>query len=157
MTPFKSGTPLYPPHGHALQYLKGIASSLNSTGRIYLSHEVKQATFDSHSPLPWTLHLYDRSRTRKDPVIRQYHHLIVASGPNHYPYIPSWLGRQEWLDAAPTRRSVTHSIWYRESEKYTGHIVIVVGAAASGTDIATQVLPYAKEASAVFLSRRYTV
>lgn len=118
-----------------------------------LYHEVEQAIFDSRSRLPWTLHLYDRSYTHEESVIRQYHHLIVASGTNHHPYIPSWLGRQEWLDAAPTMRSITHSIWYREPEKYTGHIVVVVGAAASGTDIATQVLPYAKEVSVVCLHR----
>ena len=117
-------------------------------------HEVKQATFDSHSPLPWTLDLYDRSHTHGESFIRQYDHLIVASGSNHYPYIPSWLGSQEWLDVAPTKRSITHSIWYREPEKYEGHTVIVVGAAASGTDIATQVLPYAKEVSAASLNRK---
>ena len=73
-----------------------------------------------------------------------------------YPIISVSSSIREWLDAAPTRRSITHAIWYQEPEKYIRHTVIVVGGAASGTDIATQVLPYAKEVSTVFLNRSCT-
>ena len=153
LTPFKPGTPLYPPHWHILQYLEDVASGLNSTGEIHLSHKVEQATFDSHLQHPWTLHLYDRSHAHREPFIRHYDHLVIASGHNHYPYMPSWHGSQEWLDTAPTKRFITHSIWYREPERYKGQMVVVVGAAASGNDMASQVVPYVEKVSAALLQK----
>lgn len=75
-------------------------------------------------------------------ITYRHHDLqIVASGHNHYPYVPDWKGTNLWL--AGTDRQILHSIFYRQPDDYAGKTVLVVGDGASGRDIAQQVSPVA--------------
>lgn len=98
---------------------------------------------------------------------RTFDHLVVASGHNQYPYIPTWRGQDAWLANSPVNgptREIVHSIWYREPQLYANKTVIIVGSGASGQDMASQIVGYANQASVVIcdgicpaeLQHRYT-
>ncbi|MDQ6650977.1 MAG: NAD(P)/FAD-dependent oxidoreductase [Actinomycetota bacterium] len=68
-----------------------------------------------------------RLRAARRTVLRAQH-VVVATGANRVPFLPSWAGR-------PTI-PVSHSSEYRTSAPYRGQTVLVVGAGNSGCEIA---------------------
>jgi len=66
-----------------------------------------------------------------------YDAVVVASGHYSVPFIPDISGIREWTAAYPN--SILHSKHYRYSEPFRNKKVIVVGNAASGVDIGTQI------------------
>ena len=71
-----------------------------------------------------------------------YDAVAVCTGHYTVPYLPNIPGIIEWDMAYPG--TISHSKLYRRPDVYTGKKVVVVGNAASGTDIATQIGTVAK-------------
>ncbi|KIK90776.1 hypothetical protein PAXRUDRAFT_831407 [Paxillus rubicundulus Ve08.2h10] len=64
----------------------------------------------------WDLRILDGDGQK---IRKSFDHLIVASGHNHYPHIPTFDGLEEWLgngsiDDHP--REILHFIQYREPD-----------------------------------------
>ncbi|KAK7207052.1 hypothetical protein BZA70DRAFT_252658 [Myxozyma melibiosi] len=64
--------------------------------------------------------------------------VVVASGYFNVPFIPKVKGLEEYSKNFPGR--VTHAKAFRKPDEYIGKTVLVVGNAASGTDIANQLV-----------------
>ncbi|MEW1897496.1 NAD(P)-binding domain-containing protein [Streptomyces albidoflavus] len=56
--------------------------------------------------------------------------VVVATGWNHTPYLPEWPGRETWTG------TFLHASRYRDARPYEGQDVLVVGAGATGCDLA---------------------
>lgn len=81
--------------------------------------------------------LLSRSTVTGEKKTEQYDAIVVASGHYSVPYIPSVLGIEEFNATFPS--VITHSKVYRAPAAFEGKKVIVVGGAASGLDIGTQI------------------
>ena len=68
---------------------------------------------------------------------KSYDAVLVASGHYAVPSIPNIKGIKEWDQVNPG--VISHTKYYRRPEPFTNKKVLVVGNAASGTDIASQV------------------
>ena len=68
---------------------------------------------------------------------RSYDAVLVASGHYAVPSIPNIKGIKQWDQVNPG--VISHTKYYRRPEPFTNKKVLVVGNAASGTDIASQV------------------
>ena len=68
---------------------------------------------------------------------KNYDAVLVASGHYAVPSIPNIKGIKEWDQVNPG--VISHTKYYRRPEPFTDKKVLVVGNAASGTDIASQV------------------
>ena len=68
---------------------------------------------------------------------KSYDAVLVASGHYAVPSIPNIKGIKEWDQVNPG--VISHTKYYRSPEPFTDKKVLVVGNAASGTDIASQV------------------
>ncbi|EIN07122.1 FAD/NAD(P)-binding domain-containing protein [Punctularia strigosozonata HHB-11173 SS5] len=143
--PYPPLTPLFPPHEYVQRYHAAYADAHGVREHIRFNHTVIAADWIGTADAGhWDLTVRDENegalkRSRVD-------HLIVATGHNHYPRVPQWNGTSEWLAHTPCgkpSRSIIHSIYYREPEKYAGRSVLVVGGGASGRDAAGQIVLYA--------------
>lgn len=56
--------------------------------------------------------------------------VVVATGWNHTPHLPPWPGRDRWTG------TFLHASRYRDARPYEGQDVLVVGAGATGCDLA---------------------
>lgn len=134
--PFIEGTPMYPGHKETEDYFHRYASQFNLTSYIRFNHEVLTASWKGTPEKgKWAISFHDHEGKAQSWM---FDHLVVAAGINHFPHIPSWPGEKEWLAHTPTRE-VTHAVWYREVEKFAGQKVLVIGAAASGIDMANHI------------------
>ncbi|KAJ3514233.1 hypothetical protein NLJ89_g2488 [Agrocybe chaxingu] len=152
--PFTEGTPLFPSHEYVQTYHARYADELNLRGHIRFHHRLEKAAWEGPSKEGfWNLTISDR---KKGVVQTKTHdHLVIASGNNHIPHIPTWEGQDEWLANSPPgglKRRLIHSIYYREPEEFTGQSVLIVGNGASGRDASTQLEGLARE---VFISIRH--
>ncbi|KAF9812240.1 hypothetical protein IEO21_06280 [Rhodonia placenta] len=149
---FPPGTALFPGWAALQQYHEDFAVHYNLTPHIRLNHTVVSANWHSHPPEgDWHVEVHAHLGGAEDEYVlrRTFDHLIVANGHNHYPCVPAWNGTEEWLANTPLgrpQREILHSIYYREPQKYAGQNVVIVGAGASGRDIALQVSPLARVA-----------
>jgi cation diffusion facilitator CzcD-associated flavoprotein CzcO len=73
----------------------------------------------------------------------EYDAIVVANGHYAVPFIPSVLGIEAFNTAHPS--IITHSKVYRAPDPFTNKKVIVVGSAASGLDIGTQISQVSKK------------
>lgn len=146
--PFPPNTPLYPSHEHIQQYHRDYAIHHDLLPSIRFNHTVLASNWVGNSSVGyWNVTICDHSQR----LLRQrFDHLVVATGHNHYPNIPTWRGQQEWLENSPLNqpsREIVHSMWYRNPERYTNRSVMVVGSGASGRDAGTQIGEYARKVS----------
>ena len=72
-----------------------------------------------------------------------YDAIVVANGHYSVPFIPSVLGIEEFNAKYPY--IITHSKVYRSPDAFADKKVIVVGSAASGIDIGTQISKFSKK------------
>ncbi|KAF8269764.1 hypothetical protein EI94DRAFT_1573076 [Lactarius quietus] len=139
--PFPLGTVLFPNHAFAFQYYKSIISHWNLSSYTRLRHEVLAADWHGDNISGhWQLTTLDHAHNHI--AYARFDHLIVATGRYHYPYEPRFQGQQVWEASVPGRKML-HSIFYREPEMYRSRNVLIVGGAASGRDIAQQVVGFA--------------
>ncbi|RDB28563.1 Senecionine N-oxygenase [Hypsizygus marmoreus] len=141
---FPPGTPLYPSHEHIEAYHRRYASHYNLTSHIALNHTITETSWAGNADAGhWNVTYVDaRGATRHE----NFNHLIVATGNNHFPRIPTWPGQTEWLANTPQnhpKREILHSAWYRGPKRYSGLRVLIVGGGSSGRDTAAQIKPLA--------------
>ena len=146
---FPPNTPLFPTHDFVWRYHADFAEHFNLTAYINLNHTVLAAGWrGTRQEGKWVVDVARTNGPRAQDVIRrEFDHLIIANGHNHYPHIPRWPGEDEWLASTPAgsrKRDIRHSIFYREPEWYANQTVVIVGGGASGRDAALQVGPLAK-------------
>ncbi|KAI0631070.1 FAD/NAD(P)-binding domain-containing protein [Trametes polyzona] len=128
--PFPPETPLYPPAGVVLTYLQDYAKEFDLLPHIRFNTAVLSAHWNA-------------AVQRWDVVVQGEEHLqfdliLVANGHYRVPRIPDTKG----LDAWRSQGKVTHSVWYRRPEDYTGKL-LVVGGGYSGMDVASETRPFA--------------
>lgn len=145
---FPPGTPLYPSHEYVERYHRDFAAHFELTPYIRFNHTVVKSSWVGNSTAGhWDISVCDH----EDKILRRkFDHLVVASGRNQHPRIPTWPGQEEWLTHGPRhrpQRQILHSFWYRGSKPYSNRSVIVVGAGASGRDIVAQIISTTKKAS----------
>ncbi|OBZ71629.1 Electron transfer flavoprotein subunit beta [Grifola frondosa] len=147
---YPPNTPLFPSHEYVEQYHVDYASYHGLNTYIRLNHTVTSARWRGDNVSgQWDVEVeaeHASPLAHKTVLKRSFDHLIVANGHNHYPYIPTWNGTEEWLaNTLPgkPKREILHSIYYRGPEKYAGLNVVIVGAGASARDAALQVGPVA--------------
>lgn len=145
--PFLPRTPLFPRHEHVEAYHHRYATHFGLMPYIHFKHEVLEARWQG-TPLEgvWNITVRDNLG---DIHHHMFEHLVIASGNNHYPHVPSWPGEHEWLatniPSSGPKREILHSIYYKGPDRYINQSVLVVGSKASGQDIASQVLQVAKK------------
>ncbi|PIL35194.1 hypothetical protein GSI_02984 [Ganoderma sinense ZZ0214-1] len=144
---FPPGTPLFPTWDYVQRYHAAFAEHFNFSQHVRLHHRVEAANWVGDAEEgEWELevHVEDPSESGVPTKAfkRNFDHLVVANGHNHYPNIPKWDGTNNWLANTPAgtpQREIIHSIYYRHPERYTNRTVVIVGAGASGRDAALQV------------------
>lgn len=144
--PFPPNTSLYPSHEHIEAYHMRYALHFNLLQNIRFRHTVLQASWRGTTTLGyWNLTVHDEGNTTRHEA---FDHVVIATGNNHFPHIPTWAGQQDWLNYSPSdgpKRQILHSAWYREPERYTGRRVLIVGFGPSGRDLASQISFHAQE------------
>jgi hypothetical protein len=148
---FPPGTPLYPGHSHIHAYHASFVSHFKLAWHIYLNHTVLSTTWAGNASHGyWDVESQQNVDGSETLFHKRFDHVIVANGHNHYPYSPTWEGVEGWLENTPPgypKREISHSIYYREPDKYRGRTVVVVGGSASGRDCASKILPSARKVS----------
>ncbi|MDX1649159.1 MAG: NAD(P)/FAD-dependent oxidoreductase [Myxococcota bacterium] len=69
-----------------------------------------------------------RVETSKGPVAAR--HVVLATGPEHVPFVPDWPGRDDW------KGELLHAGAFRHAAPYRGRAVLIVGGGTSGVDLA---------------------
>lgn len=152
--PFPQYTPLFPSYHHVLAYHRNIASHFDLYPFIHFNHSLESAYWIGNSSKGfWELSI-STSGPREEVIplsgtsaedlrhhsriTRHFDHLVVATGHYRYPKFPQWATNNaaaEWLRNAGDR-IILHSTYFREPEEYADKVVLVVGAGASGRDMA---------------------
>lgn len=134
---FPPETPLYPSASTVLAYLQSYASANNLHPHIRLN-----ATAESTVRAEGKWHVTFTS-TSGSSTLKDIDSLIVANGRYRQPYIPFVPGLGNWEEGL----QYSHSIYYRSPSTpvdLKGKTVLVVGGGASGVDIASDLLGYAR-------------
>lgn len=144
-------TPLFPSWDYVQKYHVNYAAHFGLNPYIKLNHTVVSADWRGNAEKGrWAVVVHaHEGETEPQVLVRNFDHLIVASGHNHYPHIPTWNGTDGWLANTPPgtpEREILHSIYYRDPYKYANRTVVIVGAGASARDAALQVGPLARVA-----------
>lgn len=145
--PFPPGTPLYPSHEHVEAYHLNYAKHYQLLQLIKFNHQIVKAEWNgSEKSGAWDLKI-TTTDDRGETYNKRADHLIVATGNNHIPFIPSWRGQDQWLSdpLANHPRKIVHSVYYREPAEFKNQSVLVIGNGGSGRDAAIQVVGFAKQ------------
>ncbi|KAH7100361.1 FAD/NAD(P)-binding domain-containing protein [Auriculariales sp. MPI-PUGE-AT-0066] len=138
-------TPFLAPRAAVLKYWQdyNAATELAPHTQVLLKHHVERAEWigDADSG-HWRLSVRNLSHSNTSSSTFTFDHLIVAPGITRYPRIIHLEGQEEWLN---TEKTITHSLWYRLPEEFTGQTVVVVGGGFSGHDISGRIAGAAKK------------
>lgn len=115
--PWPVEAPAYPSRDEVVAYLERYAQAERLDVR--LGEEVARVARDADG---WAV---STSGTRL-----RARHLVLATGLNHLPVVPSWPG------SAEAEMELLHSSAYRSGARFRGHRVLVVGFGNSGAEIA---------------------
>jgi cation diffusion facilitator CzcD-associated flavoprotein CzcO len=115
--PFAPEYPRYPSRTDVIRYLDAYARQFDLRPRF--GEEVTRAWYEVGC---W------RIETREKVYCSR--HLVLATGSNRQPIIPTWPGQEEYAG------SIAHSSAYRDGSPYRGQRVLVVGFGNSGGEIA---------------------
>lgn len=142
--PFTRGIHLYPPHKDIQAYHARFADHHKLTHLIRFKHKVLKTSWNGDANTGhWDVAYLDELERPRHGI---FDHLVVATGNNHLPRIPSWPGQDVWLLnglKSDFKREILHSVWYRGPQRYAGLRVLIVGAGSSGRDIGSQIVPLA--------------
>ncbi|KAI0090718.1 FAD/NAD-P-binding domain-containing protein [Irpex rosettiformis] len=93
-------------------------------------------------------HLEEPDRLKVTYWKEEFDAIVVGSGPYNLPHVPDIDGLLQWSKVTdlntPAGFSVYHSRVYRNPERYSGKNVLVIGVGTSGSEIARDIAPYAK-------------
>lgn len=128
---------LCPSREAVLQYLREYASELNTTIQFQTQvTEVLQRTEEGRDS--WVVHYRNLKSNEISKCI--YDAVVVASGHHSVAYIPDIPGIREWNRNYPA--VILHSKNYQRPQDFSDKKVLIIGYAASGRDIASQVAPF---------------
>lgn len=144
MLPYPDHYPRYPSRQQVIDYLEAYASRFEIAPRFGQEvMEVKQVRTgaDAYGQAPAGLPRRSSAPERERAKVGAWRvrttdaehcaeHLVIATGYNHEPHIPSWPGREEFVG------DVLHSSQYRDGEPFRDRDVLVVGFGNSGGEIA---------------------
>lgn len=131
-----SECPLFPRHAEILEYVEKYSKEIKDL--IHLETRVVNVQpIDDDRWAVTTQPIAPARQGDSSKHIETFDAVIVASGHYDVPYIPDVPGIASWHAAHPGR--ISHSKFYRRSEQYAGRKVLVVGNAASGSDIGAQI------------------
>lgn len=137
---FPSESPLFPTREEVQSYL--IQYSQEIRHLIHFSMQVENIRqVPGGDQTQWELTL--KSTITNEANQTTYDAVVVANGHYSVPFIPSVPGIEAFNSAYPS--IITHSKVYRAPEPFTNKKVIVVGSAASGLDIGTQISQVCKK------------
>lgn len=127
--PMPRHLPDYPSHRQILAYLNTFADAYGLRDRIRFRTEVTQLEKDAQGR--WIITLSDGTRCR-------YRWVVLATGTNWQPNVPSWPGHFDG--------ELRHSITFKSGDEFRGKRVLVIGAGNSGADIACEAAVHAAKA-----------
>ncbi|CAI5757671.1 unnamed protein product [Candida verbasci] len=79
----------------------------------------------------------------EDEEVKEYDAVVIANGHFNTPYIPDVPGLKEWNEHLSN--TISHSKYYQSPNDYKNKTVLVIGNAASGVDLSTQISTVAKK------------
>ena len=138
---------LCPSREATLQYLREYALDLNRM--IHFQTQVTEVLPRSEDGKDSWLVRY-RNLPSNETLENIYDAVVVASGHYSVAYIPAIPGIREWNQRYPG--VISHSKFYQRPRDFSGKKVLIVGYAASGRDIAAQILTYSQ--SPLIISQR---
>jgi len=127
--PMPKTLPDYPSHRQILAYLQAFADAYGLRQRIRFRTEVSALQKDAQER--WIVTFNDGSR-------RRYRWVVLATGTNWQPNLPSWPGSFSG--------ELRHSSSFKSGEEFRGKRVLVIGAGNSGADIACEAAIHALRA-----------
>ncbi|KAI9822621.1 MAG: hypothetical protein M1827_000340 [Pycnora praestabilis] len=132
--PFPKDTQLFPKRENVTEYLEEYAADFRNLIKFQTQVlDVRLRSVDSRDL--WSIRsrqLQSGKQSEED-----YDAVVVANGHYNVPYVPDIQGISSWNDRYPD--IISHSKFYRRPRDFTDKKVIVVGNAASGLDIGTQI------------------
>lgn len=120
--PFPTAVPRYPSRAQVVEYLEQYALRFGVAPRFGEEVVHAGATGATGAGARW--------RVVTARAEYEASNLVVATGYNHVPHLPSWPGQDEY------RGAVLHSSQYRNGTSFRGQAVLVVGFGNSGGEIA---------------------
>ena len=138
---------LLPTREFVVRYLETYSEDVR--GHVRFETEVTRVELDSRGVQDqWSVQARDlRSKNLTTSV---YDAVVVANGHFNVPTLPRIPGLTAWNDAFPG--IITHSKHYRNARHFHGKRVLIIGASASGTDLASQISCVAR--LPVYISQR---
>ena len=138
---------LFPTRETVLEYLEEYAKEISHL--VQFETQVTNISFSSIAGKDtWTIHTLHLPSVKSSQA--EYDAVIVANGHYNVPTLPPINGIADWNRAFPG--VIAHSKFYQDAEAYRGKKVLIVGNAASGTDICSQISAVAK--LPVYVSQR---
>ncbi|KAF6014824.1 hypothetical protein HII12_001241 [Brettanomyces bruxellensis] len=128
----------FPTRGEIADYIRSYARTIPSNVNLLYNKNIISLTKKDNE---WEL-VYQDLNDRDNEIARKYDDVVLAQGHFDSPYIPDVPGLKEWYNKDP--ESITHSKYFNNVKPYKGKNVLIIGNSASGLDIATQCITYAK-------------
>jgi cation diffusion facilitator CzcD-associated flavoprotein CzcO len=121
--PFAAGVPRYPSRAQVVEYLEAYAATFGITPRF--GRDVVSVRRDRN-----------RWRLRTAHESHEAEHIVIATGYNRVPHVPSWPDQETF------QGPVLHSSAYRNGAGFRGRDVLVVGLGNSGGEIAIDLVEH---------------
>ncbi|KAJ9464115.1 Flavin-containing monooxygenase FMO GS-OX1 [Diplonema papillatum] len=141
--PFSPGQRSYIREENMLTYLQAYARKYALAKHVLFGRKVTDVSrIDSVEGTrgAWKVTSEDRSvDSAGQPCTEVFDAVVVANGHYRTPYIPDIPGFRVWAEKQRDSDSVIHAADYRVATPFAGKTVLIVGANASGTDIAREV------------------
>ncbi|MCJ1398947.1 hypothetical protein MMC11_002148 [Xylographa trunciseda] len=137
-TPFPPKSQLFPHRDVVTDYLERYAKEVKSL--IQFETQVIDVRLQSRHAIHDVWNVESENLVTGERKAACYDAVVVSSGHYTIPFIPSVPGMKEWNTAYPS--AISHSKFFRRPEDFVNKKVLVVGNAASGVDIAAQIVPY---------------
>lgn len=141
--PFPTGTNSFPNAAEMDAYLNAYCDEFKLRPHLLLGTSVKSIHRDE-SKNQWILDMQNVKSGATSQMT--FDKLVLAVGPHSTPYWPDITNRELF------KGDLTHSISFKDPEKYANKRVVVVGISNTAADTATSLIPHA---SKVFLSHRH--
>ena len=128
----------FPTRGEIADYVRSYARTVPPNVNLFYNKNVVSLTKKDNE---WEL-IYQDLNNRDNEIKRKYDDVVLAQGHFDSPYIPDVPGLKEWYKQ--DSESITHSKYFNNVKPFKGKNVLIIGNSASGLDIATQCITYAK-------------
>ncbi|KAI5966666.1 FMO1 [Candida theae] len=136
--PFPKGTFTFPERSKVWKYIEDYAATIPHE-MVNISKNSNVTRVEKVNKV-WEV---DVEIDDKSSSCLEYDAVIIANGHFNTPFIPNVEGLSEWNENIP--HSILHSKYFESPNTYRGKTVLVIGNAASGVDISTQLSTVAQQ------------